>query len=53
MVTFSNIAYHVALQEDDAQNKLFQEILALPNIETEWNGPAVEMVFRNWLAARK
>ncbi|MEY3194188.1 MAG: hypothetical protein RIQ78_285 [Bacteroidota bacterium] len=53
MVTFSNTAYHVALQEDDAQNDLFREILSLPNIEMEWNGPSVERVFRQWLEARK
>jgi kynurenine 3-monooxygenase len=52
MVTFSNTAYHVALQEDDAQNDLFREILSLPNIEMEWNGPSVERVFRQWLEAR-
>lgn len=48
MVTFSNTPYHIALQEDDAQNQLFERILSLDNIEQEWNGPAVETVFRQW-----
>lgn len=48
MVTFSNTPYHLALHEDDAQNALFRRILQLPDIETEWNGPAVEAAFREW-----
>jgi len=53
MVTFSNTDYHVALQEDDAQNQLFREILSLPNVEAEWDGPAVEHVFKQWLVQRQ
>ncbi|MEZ4894370.1 MAG: NAD(P)/FAD-dependent oxidoreductase [Saprospiraceae bacterium] len=49
MVSFSNTPYHVALREDDSQNALFEKILNLPNIEMEWDGPAVESVFKNWL----
>jgi len=52
MVTFSNTPYHVALQEDDAQNALFREILNLPNVESEWNGVGVERAFRAWLAGK-
>jgi kynurenine 3-monooxygenase len=52
MVTFSNTPYHVALREDDAQNELFQKILSLPNVETEWNGQAVVRAFGAWLAGR-
>ncbi|MDX1910654.1 MAG: NAD(P)/FAD-dependent oxidoreductase [Saprospiraceae bacterium] len=52
MVTFSNTPYHLALQEDDAQNALFRRILQLPDIETEWNGPAVETAFREWKSSR-
>lgn len=48
MVTFSNTPYHIALREDDAQNRLFSEILALDGIETAWDGPAVEQVFDAW-----
>lgn len=50
MVSFSNIPYHVALQEDDAQNRLFQEILRIPDIENHWDGPAVDAVFKQWMA---
>lgn len=53
MVTFSNTPYHVALQEDDAQNQLFGEILHLPEVEANWNGPTVEQVFRQWLGKRQ
>ena len=53
MVTFSNTDYHIALQEDEAQNQLFQEILSLPNIESQWNGPMVEQVFKQWLLKRQ
>jgi kynurenine 3-monooxygenase len=48
MVSFSNTPYHQALQEDDAQNELFKSILAIDNIEQEWNGQQVEDVFRRW-----
>ncbi|MEO0007439.1 MAG: hypothetical protein RJA20_1635, partial [Bacteroidota bacterium] len=52
MVTFSNTPYHVALREDDAQNRLFESILAIPDIESVWNGEAVDGVFREWLETR-
>ncbi|HMX41547.1 MAG TPA: NAD(P)/FAD-dependent oxidoreductase, partial [Saprospiraceae bacterium] len=48
MVTFSNTPYHVALREDDRQNALFQDILQVDRVEEEWDGPAVEQVFRHW-----
>jgi kynurenine 3-monooxygenase len=48
MVSFSNTPYHVALQEDDAQNQLFKSILAIDNIEAEWNGQNMEDVFQGW-----
>lgn len=52
MVTFSNTPYHIALQEDDAQNELFREILNLENVESAWNGAGVEQAFRSWLSGR-
>jgi kynurenine 3-monooxygenase len=52
MVTFSNTPYHVAMREDDAQNALFREILAIPDIENKWDGPEVERVFKDWLAKK-
>jgi kynurenine 3-monooxygenase len=48
MVSFSNTPYHIALKEDDAQNQLFKQILAIDNVESEWNGEKVESVFQNW-----
>jgi len=53
MVTFSNTDYHLALQEDDAQNQLFRKILELQDVESNWNGPAVAEVFQNWLKNRQ
>lgn len=50
MVTFSNTPYHVALKEDDAQNRLFKDILSLDNIEQQWDGDNVEQVFNAWRA---
>lgn len=52
MVTFSNTPYHQALHEDDAQNNLFRQILALENIESDWNGTRVEQMFHTWRASR-
>lgn len=51
MVSFSNIPYHIALREDDRQNELFRKILALPNIEQDWDSPAVEDAFDAWRKA--
>jgi len=51
MVTFSNIPYSQALQAADAQNVLFERILALPDIEQTWeNNEQIEGVFRKWQA---
>ncbi|MBL7826240.1 MAG: FAD-dependent monooxygenase [Saprospiraceae bacterium] len=52
MVTFSNTPYHIALREDDAQNQLFKDILNVPDVSENWNSPAVEAVFKNWLKQR-
>ncbi|MFN0015468.1 MAG: FAD-dependent oxidoreductase [Saprospiraceae bacterium] len=49
MVSFSNTPYHIALREDDRQNVLFREILALPDIEKNWNSAEVERVFLEFL----
>ena len=48
MVTFSNTPYHLALQEEEAQNQLFAQILALENVESNWDSPAVEAAFQAW-----
>ncbi|MEO6759857.1 MAG: NAD(P)/FAD-dependent oxidoreductase, partial [Saprospiraceae bacterium] len=49
MVTFSNTPYHLALEEEEAQNLLFERILSLEKIEHNWNGPEVEAVFQEWI----
>jgi len=53
MVTFSNTPYHIALEEDEAQNRLFSQILRLENIEENWaeNGK-VEEIFLEWMAGK-
>ncbi len=52
MVSFSNTPYHLALQEEDAQNQLFEEILAINDVEAQWDGPEVEAVFLKWMAQK-
>ena len=53
MVTFSNTPYHIALEEEDAQNQLFSEILQLEGIEENWaENKQVEVIFGKWKASR-
>ena len=52
MVSFSNTPYHVALREDDNQDRLFEKILAIDGVEQNWNGEEVERVFAEWRAAQ-
>lgn len=49
-VTFSDIPYNQALKEGHAQDQLFQQIMAIENIEYKWNGEEVDLVFKDWLA---
>ncbi|MBP6826357.1 MAG: FAD-dependent monooxygenase, partial [Saprospiraceae bacterium] len=51
MVTFSNTPYHVALREDDAQNRLFSQILQLENVENDWVGENVDQAYQRWKTA--
>ena len=46
-VTFSHQPYSEALAEGDFQNKIMEEIMAMPNIENKWNSEEVEqrMIF--------
>ncbi len=53
MVSFSNIPYHIALQEEDRQNELFERILALPDIEQKWDSDEVERIFWEWFRQRQ
>jgi kynurenine 3-monooxygenase len=53
MVSFSHLPYSTALRESDAQDALFDRILALEGVEQHWNGPAVEQVFLDWWKLKK
>jgi kynurenine 3-monooxygenase len=54
MVTFSNTPYHIALREDDTQNRLFEQILSIPGIENEatWDGPEVERILQTYQVSK-
>ncbi len=49
LVTFSHTPYSAALKQGQAQDALFDQILALPNIEHDWETQEVVNVFKNWL----
>jgi kynurenine 3-monooxygenase len=42
MVTFSHTRYHEALKNGLMQEEIMQEVMALPEIESKWDSPAVE-----------
>jgi kynurenine 3-monooxygenase len=53
-VTFSHIPYHKALEEGHAQDALFARILAIENIEENWqHNPEVGRIFQEWLEERR
>lgn len=49
MVSFSNLPYSQALAETVRQDKMFEEILAIENIEENWDGAEVEAIFKKWM----
>ncbi len=49
MVTFSHVPYSTALNEGKAQDLLFEEILALENIQEDWKSDQVIRIFEKWL----
>ncbi|NUN99793.1 MAG: FAD-dependent monooxygenase [Saprospiraceae bacterium] len=54
MVTFSNIPYSKALQAADEQNVLFNRILALPDIEQNWeSNDQIDVIFQDWKQMHK
>lgn len=53
MVSFSHVPYSHALAEVSEHERLFERMLAIPNIEENWKGPEVEAVFREWRAGRQ
>ncbi len=48
MVSFSSIPYSEALLEEDRQNRLFGQILSMPDIEQRWDSPEVEAEVRRF-----
>ena len=46
-VTFSNIRYSEAYKQGKVQSDIMDEVMALPNIETEWDSKIV-MDILNW-----
>jgi kynurenine 3-monooxygenase len=40
-VTFSNIRYSDAYRQGNIQNEIMDEIMSLPNIESEWDSKIV------------
>jgi kynurenine 3-monooxygenase len=53
MVTFSHIPYDQALKEGEAQDQLFENIMAIENIEERWDSNEVDAVFHQWLKTKK
>jgi len=49
MVTFSNIRYSEALKEGQRQDRLLQEIMQMPNIESNWESPSIVEYAKEWL----
>jgi kynurenine 3-monooxygenase len=53
MVSFSHLPYHRALAEVQAQNRLFQQIFKIENLERTWqDNPAIEQVFQQWVRSK-
>jgi kynurenine 3-monooxygenase len=49
-VTFSNTPYSKALAADDAENLLFDRILAIPDIESTWQANTeIDRIFLEWM----
>lgn len=49
LVSFSHTPYHLALKEEDKQNDMFKEILALPNIAENWQtNPKLINIFNRY-----
>jgi len=52
MVTFSHIPYRFALEEAQAQDVFFGELLQMPGIEENYKSEAVENRLLSWVATR-
>lgn len=49
MVSFSHVPYSRALAAVGQQEDLFRRMLEIKDLESNWTGPEVERVFREWL----
>ena len=52
-VTFSFIPYHKALAEGIAQDRLFEQIFAIPDVAADWTTEAVHTTFKKWLQEKE
>lgn len=54
MVSFSHLPYSEALAEVNAQNRLFEQIFKIENLEHTWqNNAAIDLIFQQWLSEKK
>lgn len=54
MVSFSHLPYSEALAEVNAQNRLFDQILKIEDLERTWqNNRAIDLIFQKWLKDKK
>jgi len=53
MVTFSHKPYSVALATLQRQNRLFEDILNIPNVEAEWNSGSLDAEMRKLIMRHK
>lgn len=52
MVTFSDYSYHEAKTRGQEQSKLLDQIMAIPDIQNNWQSEAVKQVAARWLQQR-
>lgn len=50
MVTFSHIPYSEAIKIGEQQDKIMEEVMKSPNIESKWDSPEVEELILNRLS---
>jgi len=53
MVTFSDLSYSEAKKRGEHQSQLLDSIMALPNIEQEWNSETVMELAAKWIAENR
>ncbi len=53
MVTFSDLSYAEAKRRAEKQNELLDQILAIPGIDSKWDGAEVKEIAAQWLSKNK